>query len=247
MTKSKSPIRTRTTAALLAGLGVTAGGLAGAGVPALAGSAPTPATAVATPTTTPDTTPDGGGTTGTDDGAVAPGERGRPRLDAWLTEALQPLIDDGTITQEQADAVVAALSDAVPTRGPARLGMSVEVLTDLLGVTAEDLGAAFAEGQSIADVAAAQGVDVQVVVDALVASATERIDALVDAGTMTAEQAAEREAELAERIAEMVNRAGGPDLGRFGRRHHGGPGHHGPGGPGGPGTAETTDTMATDA
>ncbi len=221
-------MKSRNAAAALAALGITAGGTALVALPALA--APDhPAVVDTTPDTTPDTTAGSTAGTGTDGTsatsdttatggtATASDEAGRPVLDTWIADALQPLIDDGTITQEQADAITAALEAAAPVRG-GRVGVSLDVLTSALGVTAQELRTAFADGQSIADVAAAQGVDVQTVIDALVAAATERIDAAVADGTLTSAQGAARTATLTARVTELVNRAGGPG----GGRHDGG-------------------------
>ena len=233
-------MKSRNAAAALAALGIAAGGTTLAALPALA-AANHPAVVGTTPDTTPDTTAGSTAGTGTDGTsatsdttatggtATASDEAGHPVLDTWIADALQPLIDDGTITQEQADAITAALEAAAPVRG-GRVGVSLDVLTSALGVTAQELRTAFADGQSIADVAAAQGVDVQTVIDALVAAATERIDAAVADGTLTSAQGAARTATLTARVTELVTHAGGPG----GGRHDGGERPHGPMGPGGP-------------
>ena len=99
-------------------IGLTAGVLGGAaagfafGVPGLSGAAspsvvqqtedPVPSSDPRRPTRAPDPT----GGTGSDE---EPGTR--------LRDALQPLVDDGTITAAQADAVVAQLQDSLPGRG----------------------------------------------------------------------------------------------------------------------------------
>lgn len=105
-------------------------------------------------------------------------------------------------------------------------GERLAAAADALGITEEELVAALEEGRSIADVAEAQGVDVQVVVDALVAEATAHL--------------AEIEAALPERMAELVNREGLP-RGGPGRHHH----LHGPGAAAG--SALGADAPADDA
>ena len=102
------------------------------------------------------------------------------------------------------------------------MGGGLETAADALGVTEDDLRTALRDGQSLADVAAEQGVEVQDLVDALVAAATERIDEAVQDGRIDEERAAEIKADLPERIADMVERDGPP-----------GRGGHGPGGFGG--------------
>lgn len=59
-------------------------------------------------------------------------------------------------------------------RGPGR-GEFLETAASVIGVTADDLKAALKSGQSIADVATANGVDPQAVIDALVAEATDKV------------------------------------------------------------------------
>ncbi len=107
----------------------------------------------------------------------------------------------------------------------ARHAEKVESITDALGISADELQAAREAGQSVADIAAAQGVELQSVIDALVSDAQARIDVKVAAGDIDAERAAEISDSLVERVTARVN----------GERPEGdGPGHHGPRGPRGP-------------
>lgn len=147
-----------------------------------------------------------------------------------IRDALADLVEDGSITQEQADEVATTLSDAGfggHHGGPGfgRLGLSTAA--EALGMTEDELRTALeADDASLATVAEAQGVDVQTLVDALVAEATERIDQAVTDGDLTQEEADERLADLEERITERVNSTEGP--GGFGGPRGGG--HGGPGG-----------------
>ena len=86
-----------------------------------------------------------------------------------------------------------------------RRAETVETLTSVLGVSLEDLQAARQAGDTIADVAAAQGVDLQTVVDALVANAQARIDAKVASGDIDAERAAEISANIEDRVTARLN------------------------------------------
>lgn len=83
--------------------------------------------------------------------------------------------------------------------------VQVDVLTDILGLDAEELRAAFADGKSLADIAAEQGVDVEELSAALVSAAEERIDEAVADGALDAERAEEMKAGLSERIDEHIN------------------------------------------
>jgi hypothetical protein len=105
-----------------------------------------------------------------------------------LKARLQTLVDDGTLTSSQLDAVVAALEAARPmggghegrghggqNHGGARGEKRQERLTtaaEAIGITAEELKTAIEGGQTIAQVAEANGKTVQSVIDALVAQAT---------------------------------------------------------------------------
>jgi uncharacterized protein (DUF433 family) len=91
-------------------------------------------------------------------------------------------------------------------------GAGLAVAAEALGVTEAELVAALQDGQSIAEVADAEGVEVQTVIDALVADATTGLEAAIDG--------------LPDRMTALVNQQGLP----FGDGH----GRGGPGGPGGP-------------
>lgn len=167
-------------------------------------------------------------------------------LVADATEHIDQAVADGDLTAERAEALKAELPDRMthfvnraggPGRGgpggPGRGGpgrVSLAVAAEALGVSEADLHAALHDGQSMADVAEAQGVAVQTVVDALIADATARIDEKLAAGDITQQQADELKAALPERIATIVNRDGPP---------HPGHGGHGPGP-----EAETSDTAS---
>jgi hypothetical protein len=109
-------------------------------------------------------------------------------------------------------------------RGGHRHGMHIglEAAATALDMTADELREALsADGATLASVAEAQGVDVQVVIDALVAEAQEHLDQAVADGRLTQEEADEKAADLEARITEMVNseRPDGPGPGfRGGRR-----------------------------
>lgn len=170
-------------------------------------------------------------TTVENDDAAADGTDRAARRHARLAEVLAPLVADGTLTQAQADAVIAALAEAGPWGGGGghgrfgRIHAGLDVASTALGITEDELRTQLRAGSSIATVASERGVDVQIVIDALVADATTRIDEKVASGDLTAEQATEWKAGLVERITALVNgeRPAFPGGGR-------GPGGFGPGG-----------------
>lgn len=112
------------------------------------------------------------------------------------------------------DASVAAVGDDVEVdntdraerralRQEARQEKRQEI-ADLLGVSVEELAEQIGEGATLADVAEANGVEVSAVVDLIVENKTERIDAAVESGRLTAEEAAEKTADLEERVQTRV-------------------------------------------
>jgi hypothetical protein len=133
--------------------------------------------------------------------ATAPANR--PDSSVRLNETLKPLVDAGTITQAQADAVVAALKEAGP-KG-AKGGPGLDVAAQALGMTTDELHTALEGGQTLAQVASDKGVNVQVVIDALVASATNHINEEVTSGELTQAQADAKLAQLSQRVTDRVN------------------------------------------
>lgn len=96
-----------------------------------------------------------------------------------------------------------------------RFGAGLDAAAEAIGIESEELRAALRDGATIAEVAEANDVDVQDVVDALVADAEAMIDQAVEDGRLTEEEAAERKADLPERIEALVD-GERPEGGRFG-------------------------------
>lgn len=122
----------------------------------------------------------------------------------FLTDSLATLVSNGTITQVQADAITAAIEANRPTGGPGagmgdhgrpgmggpgmgrpgmgrhRGGPGLDVAATALGLTNDELRTELQAGKTIADVATAKGVDLQKVIDAMVAEATTHITDMVN-------------------------------------------------------------------
>jgi hypothetical protein len=125
-----------------------------------------------------------------------------------LLETLQPLIDDGTLTQAQADAVITTLEAARPAVGPGDHrggGPGLDAAAAAIGVSTDELRAALTDGTTIADVAASKGIDVRTVIDAMVADLQAHLDEEVASGEHTQAEADEKIADANERITAMVN------------------------------------------
>jgi hypothetical protein len=203
----------------LAVFGLTAGLLGGGA----AGLLMTGTTLAGAQTADPNTT-----TTAPATPAPAAGATKTPRAD-WAKSVLDGLVADGTITQAQADKVLAGLQAARPAKGmgKARGFGKLDAAASALGMTGDELRTALQGGQSLAAVAQAKGVDVAKVVDALVAQMKAHLDQRVASGKHTQAEADQMLADARARIQAFVNGeapAGGPGLG-FGP---GGHGHRGP-------------------
>jgi ribosomal protein S20 len=115
-------------------------------------------------------------------------------------------------------------------RGPGMAfgpGEKLDAAAKALGMTSDDLRSALKGGKSIADVAKGKKIDVNNVIDAMVADAQAKIDQAKTDGKITQPQADRLKSELKDRITKLVN-------GNFAGDGHGpGPGrgfwgHRGP-------------------
>ncbi len=94
--------------------------------------------------------------------------------------------------------------DGEGRRGRGHGGCNSEAVAEALGISVDELSAAREAGSSLAEVAEANGVDPEVVVDVLIAGLDEKLDAKVAEGRITEEEAAERLAEKSERIEDRI-------------------------------------------
>lgn len=204
--------KTLLTGGLLAGLVAGSGAGFVLETSGLVGAAP----AVVSQATTEPAAPGAGTGTGTG-GDRATGRSGR------IDEILQPLVDDGTLTPAQRDAVVDALRDAAPLGGHGRdgdrrergmRGRGLEAAAAAIGVTTEELRAALRDGRTIAEVAGDEGVEVRTVIDAMVVEAGTHLAEHVAAGDLTQAQADARLEEITDRITDLVNNGAPADVQR---------------------------------
>ena len=147
----------------------------------------------------------------------------RPAKGEWAKSVLDGLVAKGTITQAQADEILAALNAARPAHGPGkghgRGAAKLDAAAKVLGMTVEDLRSALDGGKSLAAVAAEKGVDVAKVVDALVAEFKAHLDQEVASGIHTQAEADQKLADARARLEAFVNGTA-PAGGFGGGRHH---------------------------
>ncbi|MCB0961095.1 MAG: hypothetical protein KDB04_16420 [Acidimicrobiales bacterium] len=145
-----------------------------------------------------------------------------------LPRALDRLVADGTLTQEQADAVLSATKDEVEQgradrkeRRADRRAELLQVVADAIGSTPDDVKAGLEGGTSIAAQAEAAGVDRQAVDDAITGAITERLDQAVADGKLTEERAAKAKEhldEVVDRILDADGQGGGGGRGHLRER-----------------------------
>jgi hypothetical protein len=157
--------------------------------------------------------------------------------EANFKTVLSALVAKGTITQAQADAVLAALVAARPAHNdkdgvrPDQATMDAHraaieaVVSSTIGVDAATIKTRLAAGETLAAIAGAKK---DALIAALVAFETKDIDARVTAGTLTAAQATTLKAGLTAHVTDEVNNVRGPGMGPKGDMGPKGHMGHGP-------------------
>lgn len=133
-----------------------------------------------------------------------------------VTEVLQGLVADGTLTQEQADRVAAALEAARPDgdhRPGAGHGEGMRAAFDaaagVLDMSPEDLRAELQGGKTLAEVAEAHGVTLEDITAAVTDSIKTHIADEVAKGELTQDQADKMLSNLTEHVDHLVTKAPG--------------------------------------
>ncbi|MCS7055860.1 MAG: hypothetical protein NZM18_06775 [Thermoflexales bacterium] len=153
---------------------------------------------------------------------------------AEQTAALNEAVAAGRITQAQADVILANLKIVLPAQLQVRpvpglnkhgfdkrghkhkggfgvhAGDSLNTIATSLNMTVAELLTELRAGKSVADVASAKGVALDVVINAIVAEQTTRLNAAVAAGRITQAQADTAIANLKENLPELLALKGGP-------------------------------------
>lgn len=145
------------------------------------------------------------------------------------TSATGELVQQGTLTQAQADMLTARAQAGDygalfggrggPQHGPRVAGLHeamTEAAAQALGLTADELRTALHDGETVADLAAVAGTSEEAVTDAALAAGKAKLDEAVAAGTLTQAQADTIYAQLEERGLRLDG-PGGPG-GRGGPR-----------------------------
>lgn len=138
-------------------------------------------------------------------------ERAAARVTA-IKEALTGLVSDGSLSQAQADEVATTLSTSDALRGGhgGRGGkgvgrVSTETVAQILGITVDELRTQQQAGQTLAQIADAEGISKADLISELVAAAKTQLAADVTAGRIPQAQADEKAAQLQAEVTEKVD------------------------------------------
>lgn len=122
-----------------------------------------------------------------------------------INSLLSTLVNNGTITQSQADAIAKAATDlrgAAKAMKEANRASLDAVITSTLGITLDTVKARMKAGESLAQIA---GEKKDALITALSAEVNKQIDSAVAAGKVSATQAAAQKAKTTDRVTKMVN------------------------------------------
>jgi hypothetical protein len=134
------------------------------------------------------------------------------------TERISLAVENGRITQEQADEMLANLethiTDMLNANPAARLDhlLIVERVAGETGLTLRDVTQQWRDGVTLGEILTANGEDVQAFIDETLTRAQERFDQAVANGRLTQQQADQRLEELRTSLPDFLNQAFPEDL-----------------------------------
>jgi hypothetical protein len=146
---------------------------------------------------------------------VQPSELRAALVDAYEAR-IDAAVDAGDLSQEQADDLKARLeADGAPLLGGPlfhggehfgiRVVRGLDTAASYLGLTEDELHSRLESGDTLAEIATAEGKTVDGLVQAMVDAAEKDIAAAVDAGRLTQSQADEILSDLPQHIEDLVN------------------------------------------
>jgi predicted DNA-binding protein YlxM (UPF0122 family) len=174
---------------------------------------------------------------------------------AQVAETLQQAVEDGRLTQEQADQILERLAECdgeqlrclglpfgpgLGARSGSRMGGGwwgpwggLDAAAEVLGMDSDELMAELRDGKTLAEIAEEKGVDFEAVQEAMIAQMEQTLQEAEDEGTLSpecAECARQHLGECEENWPERSDGFFGMPFGMRGGRH-GGPWSFGPGEP----------------
>jgi polyhydroxyalkanoate synthesis regulator phasin len=121
-----------------------------------------------------------------------------------LQDRLAPLVEDGTINQEQADVIAATLAESMRPRAGRGL-RALQAVAEFLELTPEEMREALSEYDTLADLAEANGSSGNELIAYLVDEVEEHLADAVADGRITQDEADERLVDAEKHITELVN------------------------------------------
>jgi len=121
-----------------------------------------------------------------------------------ILERLAPLVEDGTISQAQAEAVAEHLAGQPRERWD-HAAQVVRGAADFLGLSVQEIAEALGDGSTLAEIAEANGSSGEELISYLVGIVDERLSEAVADGTITEEQKAEALERATNAITTAVN------------------------------------------
>lgn len=138
---------------------------------------------------------------------------------------LKGLVEKGTLTQAQLDAITKAMTEAREAGRAAHEAAHAErakLISDTLGIDDATIKSRLQAGETLAAIA---GSKKDALIDALVAFESKKIDAAVTAGKLTAAQATDLKANLKTRITSQIESTKGKGMAGKKGKGHGRGGH----------------------
>jgi len=123
-----------------------------------------------------------------------------------ILERLAPLVEDGTISESQAEAVAEHLARGMRPHRPGHGLDALRAVVEFLGLEGDDLREAFEDGMTLAELAEANGSSGAELVGFLVGLVDERLSQAVADGKITEEQKAEALTKAEARFTELVDK-----------------------------------------
>ena len=141
-------------------------------------------------------------------------------IDQTQLELVDEAVADGRITEEQAAEIRTRIESGEgpffpkqPHRGHHRGGNVAGQVAEFLGLTPEDVAAGLKDGQSLAQIAEAEGVGADKLTAFLLGELEARLAEAVESGKIDQARADEMLANASERITQMINHEGLPSKG----------------------------------
>jgi uncharacterized protein YidB (DUF937 family) len=129
-----------------------------------------------------------------------------------LTTALNELVKDGTLTQTQADAVLAKVGEDAGRGAKACVAGALlkesgvgAAVQSLLGIDLKEIRADIKSGQSLTEIAQSKGVDRAKLVSTIETAINAELDKLVTNGRLSAERAATLKTDIATLVEKAVD------------------------------------------